>query len=127
MKLNRFKQLLESTMGDVKPLVNETDKEKVIRGILQGRQPKPQYSEYDSFGPQDRYDGEQQTSPFDSDEDISYDIQSVKCNENELDLDDVYVDEDDTIKIRYCKGDSKKLEYLKRKGKMELYSKHGLS
>ena len=85
MELNRFKQLLESTMGNVKPLVNE------------------------------------------SDEDISYDIQSVKCNENELDLDDVYVDEDDTIKIRYCKGDNKKLEYLKRKGKMELYSKHGLS
>jgi hypothetical protein len=85
MELNRFKQLLESTMGDVKPLVNEYD------------------------------------------EDISYDIQSVKCNENELDLDDVYVDEDDTIVIRYCKGDSKKLDYLKRKGKMELYSKHGLS
>jgi hypothetical protein len=85
MELNRFKQLLESTMGNVKPLVNE------------------------------------------SDEDISYDIQSVKCDENELDLDDVYVDEDDTIVIRYCKGDSKKLDYLKRKGKMELYSKHGLS
>ena len=118
MELNRFKQLLESTMGDVKPLVNETDKEKVIRGILQGRQPKPQYSEYG---------GEKQTSPFDSDENISYDIQSVKCDENELDMDDVYVDEDDTIVIRYCKGDSRKLEYLKRKGKKELYSKHGLS
>ena len=117
MELNRFKQLLESTMGDVKPLVNETDKEKVIRGILQGRQPKPQYIEYDR---------EKQTSPFDSDEDISYDIQSVKCDGNEMGG-NVYIDEDDTIVIRYCKGDSKKLDYLKRKGKMELYSKHGLS
>jgi hypothetical protein len=126
MELNRFKQLLESTMGDVKPLVNETDKEKVIRGILQGRQPKPQYSKYDSFGPQDRYDGEKQPSPFDSDENISYDIKSVECDGNEMGG-NVYIDEDDTIVIRYCKGDSKKLDYLKRKGKMELYSKHGLS
>jgi len=116
MKLNRFKQLLESTMGDVKPLVNETDKGKVIRGILNGPQARPQYIEYD---------GEQQTTPFDSEENISYDIKSVECDGNEM---DGYVDiDDDTIVIRYCKGDSKKLDYLKRKGKMELYSKHGLS
>ena len=31
----------------VKRIINETDKKKVIRGILQGRQPKPQYIEYD--------------------------------------------------------------------------------
>ena len=45
MELNRFKQLLESTMGDVKPLVTETDKEKIIRGILNGQPAEPQYSE----------------------------------------------------------------------------------
>jgi hypothetical protein len=117
MKLNRFKQLLESTMGDVKPLITETDKEKITRGILQGRQPKPQYIEYD---------GENQTSPSDSDENISYDIQSVECNENEMDLDDVYVGDDNTIVIRYCKGDTESLENLKRKGKKLLYSNHGL-
>ena len=45
MELNRFKQLLESTMGDVKPLVTETDKENIIRGILNGPSAEPQYSE----------------------------------------------------------------------------------
>ena len=45
MELNRFKQLLESTMGDVKPLVTETDKEKIIQGILNGPPARPQYSE----------------------------------------------------------------------------------
>jgi hypothetical protein len=115
MELNRFKQLLESTMGDVKPLITETDKEKITRGILQGRQARPQYSDFSS---NPEYD--------DSNEDISYDIQSVECDGNEMGG-NVYIDEDDTIVIRYCKGDSKKLDYLKRKGKMELYSKHGLS
>ena len=83
MKLNRFKQLLESTMGDVKPLVNEYD------------------------------------------EDISYDIKSVECDGSEYK--DGYVDIDDnTIVIRYCKGDTESLEYLKRKGKKLLYLDHGL-
>jgi hypothetical protein len=104
-------------MRVVKRIINETDKEKVIRGILQGRQPKPQYIEYG---------GEKQTSPFDSDENISYNIQSVECDGNEMGG-NVYIDEDDTIVIRYCKGNNRKLEHLKRKGKMELYSKHGLS
>lgn len=45
MELNRFKQLLESTMGDVKPLVTETDKEKIIQGILNGQPAKPSHSE----------------------------------------------------------------------------------
>jgi hypothetical protein len=113
MELNRFKQLLESTMGDVKPLVNETDKEKVIRGILQGRQPKPQYSDFSS---NPEYD--------DSNEDIFYDIKSVECDGNEM---DGHVDIDDnTIVIRYCKGDNESLEYLISKGKKLLYSKHGL-
>ena len=113
MKLNRFKQLLESTIGDVKPLITETDKEKITRGILQGRQARPQYSDFSS---NPEYD--------DSNEDISYDIKSVECDGNEM---DGHVDIDDnTIVIRYCKGDSKSLEYLKRKGKKLLYSNHGL-
>jgi hypothetical protein len=104
MKLNRFKQLLESTMGDVKPLINETDKEKIIQGMLNGPQDRPQYS--------------------DSNEDISYDIQSVECDGNEM---DGHVDIDDnTIVIRYCKGDTESLERLKRKGKKLLYLDHGL-
>ena len=45
MELNRFKQLLESTLGDVKPLITETDKEKIIQGILNGPSAEPQYSE----------------------------------------------------------------------------------
>lgn len=84
MKLNRFKQLLESTMGDVKPLVNEYD------------------------------------------EDISYDIKSVECDGSEYKDGYVDIDEDGTIVIRYCKGDTDSLEYLKRKGKKLLYLDHGL-
>jgi hypothetical protein len=45
MEFNRFKQLLESTMGNVKPLITETDKEKIIQGILNGPSSEPQYSE----------------------------------------------------------------------------------
>jgi hypothetical protein len=114
MELNRFKQLLESTIGDVKPLITETDKKKIIQSILNGPPARPQYSDFSS---DPEYD--------DSNEDISYDIKSVECDGNEMGG-NVYIDEDDTIVIRYCKGDSKKLDYLKRKGKMELYSKHGL-
>jgi hypothetical protein len=120
MELNRFKQLLESTMGDVKPLITETDKEKVIRGILQGRQPKPRYSDFSS-------DPEYGDSDEDiSNEDISYDIQSVECDGSEYKDGYVDIDEDDTIVIRYCKGDNESLEYLISKGKKLLHSKHGL-
>ena len=114
MELNRFKQLLESTMGDVKPLINETDKEKVMQGILKGRQAKPQYSDFSSnpeYG--------------DSDEDISYDIQSVECDGNGMNG-HVDIDDDDTIIIRYCEGDDESLRHLKRKGKKLLHSKYGL-
>jgi hypothetical protein len=121
MELNRFKQLLESTMGDVKPLVNETDKEKVIRGILQGRQPKPRYSDFSADYENSFSDPEY----GDSDEDISYDIKSVECDGNEMDG-HVDIDEDDTIVIRYCKGDNESLEYLISKCKKLLYSNHGL-
>jgi hypothetical protein len=103
-------------MRIVKRIINETDKEKVIRGILQGRQPKPQYIEYD---------GEKQPSPFDSDENISYDIKSVECDGSEYKDGHVDIDEDDTIVIRYCKGDTDSLEYLKSKGKKLLRSNLG--
>jgi hypothetical protein len=85
MILNRFKQLLESTMGNVKPLITEND----------------------------------------SDEDISYDIQSVECDGNGMNG-HVDIDDDDTIIIRYCEGDDESLNHLKRKGKKLLHSKYGL-
>jgi len=85
MIVNRFKQLLESTMGNVKPLITEND----------------------------------------SDEDISYDIQSVECDENKMNG-HVDIDDDDTIIIRYCEGDDESLNHLKRKGKKLLHSKYGL-
>ena len=113
MKLNRFKQLLESTMGDVKPLITETDKKKIIQSLINGPQARPQYSDFSS---NPEYD--------DSNEDISYDIQSVECDGNEM---DGHVDIDDnTIVIRYCKGNTESIEYLKRKGKKLLYLDHGL-
>jgi hypothetical protein len=58
-------------------------------------------------------------------EDISYDIQSVDCGgKNGMDG-HVDIDEDDTIIIRYCEGDDEELDYLKKKGKLLLYSKYG--
>ena len=57
-------------------------------------------------------------------EDISYDIQSVDCGgKNGMDG-HVDIDEDDTIIIRYCEGDDEELDYLKKKGKLLLYSKY---
>jgi len=85
MIVNRFKQLLESTMGNVKPLITEND----------------------------------------SDEDISYDIESVECDGNGMNG-HVDIDDDDTIIIRYCEGDDESLNHLKRKGKKLLHSKYGL-
>ena len=85
MIVNRFKQLLESTLGNVKPLITEND----------------------------------------SDEDISYDIQSVECDGNGMNG-HVDIDDDDTIIIRYCEGDDESLNHLKRKGKKLLHSKYGL-
>ena len=129
MELNRFKQLLESTMGDVKPLITETDKEKVIRGILQGRQPKPRYSDFSSDPEYDDFSSNPEYGDSDEDisnEDISYDIQSVECDGSEYKDGYVDIDEDDTIVIRYCKGDNESLEYLISKGKKLLHSKHGL-
>jgi len=63
--------------------------------------------------------------PNKSREDISYDIQSVDCGgKNGMDG-HVDIDEDDTIIIRYCEGDDEELDYLKKKGKLLLYSKYG--
>jgi len=59
----------------------------------------------------------------DSNEDISYDIQSVDCDGDFGGS--VDIDEDDTIVIRYCEGDEEELEYLKEKGKRLLYGKYG--
>ena len=73
-------------------------------------------------------DEEYESVYSDSNEDISYDIQSVDCDR----FDNVYrggtvdIDEDDTIVIRYCEGDDEELEYLKKKGKRLLYGKYGM-
>ena len=81
--------------------------------MINGPQARPQYSDFSS---NPEYD--------DSNEDISYDIQSVECDGNEM---DGHVDIDDnTIVIRYCKGNTESLERLKRKGKKLLYLDHGL-
>jgi hypothetical protein len=61
--------------------------------------------------------------PTKAHEDISYDIQSVDCG-GEMGG-SVDIDEDDTIIIRYCEGDNEELDYLKKKGKLLLYSKYG--
>jgi len=61
----------------------------------------------------------------DSDEDISYDIESVECDGNGMNG-HVDIDDDDTIIIRYCEGDDESLRHLKRKGKKLLHSKYGL-
>ena len=60
----------------------------------------------------------------DSNEEISYDIQSVDCGGDFGGS--VNIDEDDTIVIRYCEGDDEELEYLKEKGKRLLYRKYGM-
>jgi hypothetical protein len=109
-----MKKVIRLTESDllriVRKAITETDKQKVIQGIIRGQQGKPQYGYGDS----------------ESNEDISYDIKSVKCDENGMEG-HVDIDGDDTIIIRYCKGDSEELGYLKRKGKKLLHSKHGLS
>jgi hypothetical protein len=61
----------------------------------------------------------------DSQEDINYDIKSMDCkgvrNDGHVDI-----DEDDTIVIRFCKGDEDKLDRLRKKGKELLYYKYGM-
>ena len=61
----------------------------------------------------------------DSNEDINYDIKAMDCGEYSNDG-HVDIDDDDTIVIRYCKGDEDKLDRLKRRGKKLLYSKYGM-
>jgi hypothetical protein len=50
MELNRFKQLLESTMGNVKPLINEDDENKKVSNFLSS-------VDADGDGEYDDYDG----------------------------------------------------------------------
>jgi hypothetical protein len=69
-------------------------------------------------------DEEYESLYSDSNEDISYDIQSVDCGGDFGGS--VDIDEDDTIVIRYCEGDDEELEYLKKKGKRLLYGKYGM-
>jgi hypothetical protein len=61
----------------------------------------------------------------DSDYEFSFDIKSVRCDDETFK--DGHVDiKGDTIVIRYCKGDDDSLEYLKRKGKKLFLSQHGM-
>ena len=63
----------------------------------------------------------------DSREDINYDIKSIDCEGSRFgNMSSVMVDDDDTIVIRYCKGDDEELEYLKEKGKRLLYRNYGM-
>ena len=63
----------------------------------------------------------------DSREDINYDIKSMDCEGSRFgNMSSVMVDDDDTIVIRYCKGDYEELEYLKEKGKRLLYRNYGM-
>jgi DNA-binding transcriptional ArsR family regulator len=63
----------------------------------------------------------------DSREDINYDIKSMDCEGSRFgNMNSVMVDDDDTIVIRYCKGDDEELEYLKEKGKRLLYRNYGM-
>ena len=66
----------------------------------------------------------EQMNEGDSDEDISFDIKAMDCGDYSNDG-HVDIDEDDTIVIRYCKGDEDKLDRLKEKGKRLLYGKYG--
>jgi len=58
-----------------------------------------------------------------SEEDISYDIKSMDCGDRRNDG-HVDIDDDDTVVIRFCKGDEDKLDRLKIKGRKLLYSKY---
>jgi hypothetical protein len=64
----------------------------------------------------------------DSQEDINYDIKAMDCEGGSRfgNMSSVMVNDDDTIVIRYCKGDDEELEYLKEKGKRLLYRNYGM-
>ena len=63
----------------------------------------------------------------DSQEDINYDIKAMDCEGSRFgNMSSVMVNDDDTIVIRYCKGDDEELEYLKEKGKRLLYRNYGM-
>ena len=169
----RFNSLLETTMGDVRPLINEEFETSGTTGstltlvagpIGDGYLKRYIYKENDRFfiyystfkNPEHKLDtsledegrgfqtkqsamkkifdttprnmgtmDEEYESVYtDSNEEISYDIQSVDCGGDFGGS--VNIDEDDTIVIRYCEGDDEELEYLKEKGKRLLYRKYGM-
>jgi hypothetical protein len=96
MDTNRFKQLLESSLGNVKPLLSES-----------------------------------------MDEVIQWDIKSVDCEGKNkpvighsqsgngyMGVD--YEDDMVIVTIRYCKGDHKELEYLKKKARNQIETENQL-
>jgi hypothetical protein len=65
------------------------------------------------------------------DEHINFDIKTTDCEGSSLgNMSSMGVDEDEdgniVVTIRYCKGDDKELEYLKRKARLEIKLNYGL-
>ena len=108
----------DMTLRDVVEVVNSFSNKQIS---LKEVKEKIEYMFRPSGG---RMNEEYESVYSDSNEDISYDIQSVDCGGDFGGS--VDIDEDDTIVIRYCEGDDEELEYLKEKGKRLLYRKYGM-
>ena len=108
----------DMTLRDVVEVVNSFSNKQIS---LKEVKEKIEYMFRPSGG---RMNEEYESVYTDSNEEISYDIQSVDCGGDFGGS--VNIDEDDTIVIRYCEGDDEELEYLKKKGKRLLYRKYGM-
>ena len=108
----------DMTLRDVVEVVNSFSNKQIS---LKEVKEKIEYMFRPSGG---RMNEEYESVYTDSNEEISYDIQSVDCGGDFGGS--VDIDEDDTIVIRYCEGDDEELEYLKEKGKRLLYRKYGM-
>ena len=108
----------DMTLRDVVDVVNSFSNKQIS---LKEVKEKIEYMFRPSGG---RMNEEYESVYTDSNEEISYDIQSVDCGGDFGGS--VDIDEDDTIVIRYCEGDDEELEYLKEKGKRLLYRKYGM-
>ena len=108
----------DMTLRDVVEVVNSFSNKQIS---LKEVKEKIEYMFRPSGG---RMNEEYESVYTDSNEEISYDIQSVDCGGDFGGS--VNIDEDDTIVIRYCEGDDEELEYLKEKGKRLLYRKYGM-
>ena len=108
----------DMTLRDVVEVVNSFSNKQIS---LKEVKEKIEYMFRPSGG---RMNEEYESVYTDSNEEISYDIQSVDCGGDFGGS--VDIDEDDTIVIRYCEGDDEELEYLKKKGKRLLYNKYGM-